>query len=210
VQCVDQAVEAVAHARSTGDQDPLGAFNRLSAADAELDRLLAEVAEQRETTERLSRTLEQALFAAQSRTKSVADYIDTRRGTVGAEARTRLAEAIRQLEAAAAKRESNVSEAIAHANGAATLAAQAQALANDDVRAAQQTFTGGGYGGGGGGDIGAMLGGILIGSVLRGGFSGGSSWGGSFGGGRGLGRSTSFGGASRSSGRNYGGRSGRF
>lgn len=212
----DQAAAAVEHARTRGQDDPLGAFHRLSAADAELDRLLAEAAQQREATERLTRTFEQALFAAQARTKAVADYIDTRRGTIGPEARTRLAEAVRQLEAATAKRDSNIAEALAHANGAATLAAQAQTLANDDVRAAQQSFTGGDYGGGSGGgsgDLGAMLGGIVIGSVLRGGFSGGSGWGGSFGGGRGLGRSTSFGGASRSSGRSYGGhggRSGRF
>ena len=63
----DAAVQAVADAQSTGTADPLGAFTKLTQADAELDRLLASVAEEREAAERLSRAFDQALFAAQSR-----------------------------------------------------------------------------------------------------------------------------------------------
>lgn len=184
----DAAVQAVSQAQSTGNSDPLGAFTRLTQADADLDRLLAEVAEERETAERLSRTFDQALFNAQSRVRAVSDYIDTRRGAIGPEARTRLAEAVRQLQAARDKRETNLNEAIAHANGAAMLAAQAQSLANSDVTAAQRHFSGP-YGGGGGGQMGAVIGGILIGNVLsgalRGGFGGGG-FGGGFGGGGGF------------------------
>ena len=66
-----------------------------------------------------SAALDQALFAAQSRVQAVSDFIDTRRGSIGPEARTRLAEAVRQLEAAQDKRATNLNEAIAHANGAA-------------------------------------------------------------------------------------------
>ncbi|UXA11669.1 TPM domain-containing protein [Mycobacterium sp. SMC-8] len=189
----DAAVQAVSHAQSTGSSDPLGAFTQLTQADAELDRLLAEVAQERETIERLSRTFDQALFNAQSRVRAVSDYIDTRRGAVGPEARTRLAEAVRQLQAARDKRETNLNEAIAHANGAAMLAAQAQSLANSDVTAAQRHFNGPyGGGGGGGGQMGAVIGGILIGNLLSGalrggfgggGFGGGFSGGGGFGGG---------------------------
>ena len=92
----------------------------------------------------------------------------------------------RRAQAAQDKRDTNLSEAIAHANGAARLAAQAQSLANADVTAAQQHF-GGPYGrGGGGGQTGAVIGGILIGNLLsgalRGGFGGGG-FGGGFGGG---------------------------
>ncbi|QRZ05128.1 TPM domain-containing protein, partial [Mycolicibacterium austroafricanum] len=168
----DAAVQAVSQAQSTGNSDPLGAFTRLTQADADLDRLLAEVAEERETAERLSRTFDQALFNAQSRVRAVSDYIDTRRGAIGPEARTRLAEAVRQLQAARDKREANLNEAIAHANGAAMLAAQAQSLANSDVTAAQRHFSGP-YGGGGGGQMGAVIGGILIGNVLSGVLRGG-------------------------------------
>lgn len=184
----DAAVQAVSHAQSAGSTDPLGAFTRLTHADAELDLLLADVAQERETAARLSRTFDQALFNAQSRVRAVSDYIDTRRGAIGPEARTRLAEAVRQLQAAQDKRATNLTEAIAHANGAATLAAQAQSLANSDVAAAQQHFNGPYGGGGGGGQMGAVIGGILIGNVLsgvlRGGFGGGG-FGGGFGGGGG-------------------------
>ncbi len=203
----DATAAAIDKAQKNGATDPLGAFTQLSAADAELDRLLATVTEERQALERLNRTYEQALFSAQSRVRGVSDFIDTRRGSIGPEARTRLSEAVRQLQAAQDKRATNLTEAIAHANGAATLAAQAQSLANDDVRAAQRSYTSG-YSGGGGSDMGAVIGGIVIGNILsgalRGGFSGG------FGGGRGMGRSTSFGGSSRSSGRSYSGGGGRF
>nr|MCH9736558.1 TPM domain-containing protein [Actinomycetes bacterium] len=138
----DAAVQAVSHAQSTGDSDPLGAFTQLNQADAELDRLLAEVAQERETTERLSRTYDQALFNAQSRVRSTSDYIDTRRGVVGPEARARLSEAERQLQAAQDKRSTNLTEATAHANSAAMLAAKAQSLANADVAAAHRRFNG--------------------------------------------------------------------
>ncbi|WP_158167191.1 TPM domain-containing protein [Mycolicibacterium smegmatis] len=214
----DAAVQAAGEAKSNGTADPLGTFTRLTQADADLDQLLATVHEQREAAERLARTLEQAIFTAQSRITAVSDYIGTRRGSIGPEARTRLAEATRQLEAAQAKRTTNPNEAVAHANGASTLAAQAQSLANDDVRAAQRTYTS--HHGGGGADIGAVLGGIIIGNVLRGGFGGGGGYGGygggfggfggGFGGGRSSGRPTSYGGSSHSSGRNYGGGGGRF
>ncbi|MFV8050877.1 TPM domain-containing protein [Mycobacterium sp. 48b] len=205
----DAAMRAADDATADGKADPLGTFTRLTKADAELDQLLAGVHEQQEAAERLARALEQALFTAQSRIKAVSDFIETRRGSIGPEARTRLAEAQRQLQAAEAKRAENPTEAVAHANGASTLAAQAQGLANDDVRAAQRSYTSQ-YGGGGGSDIGAVLGGILIGNVLRGGGGFGGGYGGSWGGGRSMGRPTSYGGASHSSGRSYGGGGGRF
>lgn len=198
----DAAVKAVGAAHGSGSADPLGAFTRLTKADADLDRLLAVLAEEQATAERLNRTLEQALFTAQSRVRAVSDYIDTRRGTIGPEARTRLAEASRQLQAAQDKRSTNVSEAIAHANSAATLAAQAQSLANADVRSAQRAYTGR-YGGGN--DMGAMMGGIIIGDILSGGMRGG------FGGGWGGGWSpTSYGGSPGGDDGGFMGGGGRF
>jgi hypothetical protein len=185
----DAAVKAVTAAQSNGAADPLGAFTQLTQADADLDRLLAGVAEEREATERLTRSYEKALFTAQSRVRSVSDYIDTRRGSVGPEARTRLNEAARQLEAAQTKSKTNITEAIAHANGAALLAAQAQQLANDDVQAGQRQYQSR-YSGGRQSDMGAMVGGIILGNILTGGFGGG------MGGGGGGWTSTSYGGSS--------------
>jgi len=176
----DAASDAVRAARATGTADPLGAFVRLTEVHANLDRLLGVVTEEQATAERLARTLDQAIFTAESRVRAVSDYIDTRRGSIGPEARTRLAEASRQLQAAYGKRATNPSEAIAHANGASTLAAQAQSLANADVESAQlayrQHYSGT--------NMGAMMGGIIIGDLLGGAMRGGFGSGGptSFGG----------------------------
>ncbi|MDV3130900.1 TPM domain-containing protein [Mycobacterium sp. 29Ha] len=186
----DAAAVAVATAQRSKSVDPLGSFTELTKADADLDRLLAAVEEEREAAERLNRALDEALFTARSRIRSVSDFIDTRRGIVGPEARTRLAEAVRHLGAAEQKGPTDPAEAIAHANGAAMLASQAQTLATADLQNAQRSYMGPGgpFGGrgGGGGNIGAMIGGILIGNILsggmRGGFGGGGFGPGSFGG----------------------------
>lgn len=200
----DAAVKAVATAQGTGAADPLGAFTLLTQADADLDRLLAGVAEERDAAERLNKSYEQALFTAQSRVRSVSDYIDTRRGSVGPEARTRFNEAVRQLDAAQSKSKTNITEAIAHANGAAMLAAQAQQLANDDVQAGQREYQTR-YRGGRQSDMGAMVGGIILGNILTGGFGGGGYSGG------GAGWSTnSYGGSSGGGGGDWVGGGGRF
>jgi hypothetical protein len=188
------ASKAVDTAQASGSTDPLGAFTQLTKADAELDRLLAEVAQERATAERLARTFDQALFTAQSRVRAVSDYIDTRRGSIGPEARTRLAEAVRQLEGAEANRSTNLNEAIAYANGASMLAAQAQSLANADLQTAQRAYTS--QYGSGNSNMGAIMGGIIIGNILGGGMGGGWS-------------STTFGGSSSSAGGFMGG-GGRF
>ncbi|MCB0924570.1 MAG: TPM domain-containing protein [Mycobacterium sp.] len=183
------AVTAVTEARSNGTADPLGTFTRLTQADADLDRLLAEVTEERAAAERMQRSYEQALFTAQSRVRSVSEYVDTRRGSIGPEARTRLNEAVRQLDAAQAKAKGDISAAIAHANGASLLAAQAQHLANADVRAGQRQFQS--HYRGGQSDMGAMIGGIILGNILSGGFGRG----GGFSGGGGGWTSTTYGGS---------------
>jgi uncharacterized membrane protein YgcG len=200
----EAAVKAVADAQSSGAADPLGAFTKLTQADADLDRLLATIAEEREATERLGRALDQALVTAQARVQGVSDFIDTRRGSIGPDARTRLAEAVRQLQGAQDKKSANLNEALAHANGASLLAAQAQELANRDAQVAQRAYTGR-HPGSGGSNMGAVLGGIVIGDLLSGGLRGG------LGGGLGGGgwSPTSFGGSGSSGGWGGGG-GGRF
>ena len=179
---------------SRGTSDPLSAFAALTKADAELDRMLTTVAQEQANAERLRRSFEQALFTAESRVRAVSEYIDTRRGSIGPEARTRLAEARRQLEAAHDRKSASLTDAIAYANGASTLAAQAQSLANADVQSAQRAYTRRADS-----DTGAVLGGIIIGDLLSGGLRGGfGGW-----------SPTSFGG-SRSSGGGFMGGGGRF
>jgi hypothetical protein len=182
----DAAVQAVSHAQSSGSADPLGAFNQLTAADGDLDKLLATIVEETAAAQRLRQSYDQALMAAQSRMRGVSDFIDTRRGSIGSEARTRLAEAKRHLDAAQAAVDTDLPGAINHANSAADLAAQAQSLAHDDVRSAQRAYADMHRGS----DNGAMLGGIIIGNILSGAMRGGG------GGGGGGWSSTTFGGSS--------------
>jgi predicted nucleic acid-binding Zn-ribbon protein len=182
----DAAVTAADSARSSGSTDPLSAFAKLTRADADLTRRLAALAEEQATAEQLNRSYEQALFTAESRVRAVSEYIDTRRGSVGPEARTRLAEAKRQLQAAHDKQTTNLIEATAYANGASAWAAYAQSLANADVQSAQRAYSRRG----GGNETGALIGGIIISDLLRGGMGSGmgggwipTSFGGSSGGG---------------------------
>jgi predicted nucleic acid-binding Zn-ribbon protein len=193
----DAAVTAADSARGSGSADPLGVFAKLTKADADLTRLLAALAEEQATAERLNRSYEQALFTAESRVRAVSEYIDTRRGSIGPEARTRLAEAKRQLQAAHDKRTTNLIEATAYANGASAWAAYAQKLANADVQSAQRAYSRRG----GGNDTGALIGGIIISDLLSGGMRGGlgGGW-----------IPTSFGGSSSSSGGSFMGGGGRF
>lgn len=191
----DAAARAVESARAGGSDDPLGAFGQLTKADAGLNELLATLAQEQATAEQLNRSLEQALFTARSRVGAVSDYIDARRGSIGPDARTRLAEAKRHLQAAGDKGATNPTEAIVHANAASTLAAHAQSLANGDVQTAQRVYTRRG-----GSDMGAMLGGIIIGDLLSGGMRGGfGGW-----------SPTSFGGSPSSSDGGFMGGGGRF
>jgi predicted nucleic acid-binding Zn-ribbon protein len=199
----DAAARALDAAHTGGSADPLASFTALAKANAELNRLLATVIEEQAAAQRLTRTLEQALSTAQSRVHAISDYIDNRRGSVGPEARTRLSEASRQIDAAQATKATDLNQAITYANNAASLAAQAQSLAESDVQSAQMAYSSR-YGTGD--HTGAMMGGIIIGDLLGGGFGGGWGGGGGFGGGWGP---TSFGGSDSSDGGFMGG-GGRF
>ena len=85
------------------------------------------------------RSLGQALSTADARLRQISDYVARHRESIGADAQTRLEDAKRHLAAARGKEASNELEAIAYANEASTLAAQAQTLANADVLAAHRT-----------------------------------------------------------------------
>jgi predicted nucleic acid-binding Zn-ribbon protein len=192
----DAAARALDDARGGGSADPLSAFVRLTQADTVLDRLLATLANEEANADRLNRSFEQAVFTAESRVRGVSEYIDTRRGSIGADARTRLEEAKRHLQAAQGKKSTNIAEAIAHANVASTLAAQAQSLANADVQSAEHAYARRR----GGNDTGALLGGIIVGDLLSGGLRGGlGGW-----------SPTSFGGSSGTSDGGFMGGGGRF
>ncbi|OBI24278.1 YgcG family protein [Mycobacterium sp. E2497] len=80
----------------------------------------------------------QALSTADTRLRQISDYVARHHDSVGAGALARVDEAKGHFAAAQAKEANNAAEAIAHANRASTLAAQAQTLANADVLAAHR------------------------------------------------------------------------
>lgn len=79
--------------------------------------------------------LDQALSRADARVRQIGDYVARHKRSIGAEAKAQFDEAKKHLAAAHAKKATD-QEAIAQANAASTLAAQAQELANADVLAA--------------------------------------------------------------------------
>ncbi len=166
--------------------DPLTALSNLTSAEAALDAALAPAREAAEQDRRTRAMLGDLLGRVGSQVRAVNDFIETRRGAVGPEARTRLAEAIRLLTQATQTQTADPRGALAAAQQAEQLAQQAQAFAQRDVQTweSQQRGPGGVGGGMNAGSL--VLGGILLDSALRGGrggFSGGGFSGGGFSGG---------------------------
>nr|WP_105032724.1 TPM domain-containing protein [Arthrobacter ruber] len=183
IAAAQAAAATVRQERQNARSNPLALLQRLEAAHAQLDAALGGVRDQAENNRRAQDSLQHAIIAAQSGISGTADYIRARRGGVGSEARTRLAEAERNLDYAVDLQRSDPVTALSHAQQASMLADQAAQLAEQDVDGFGRGGMGmGGYGGrGGDGMGGALLGGILLGSVLNGGGFGGGF--GGFGGG---------------------------
>lgn len=193
-----------ARANLTGTQKrPLVTLQALEAANAQIDGVVQGVRDAQAQAQRAQQMLGQQMTQAQAQVSAAEDYITSRRGAIGAEARTRLAEAGSSLVQAQQLQASDPQQALQHAQRANQLAGQAIQYAQNDVGAfggGQGGFGGGGQSGGGdGGMLGAVLGGIVINSLLGGGGGGGRSSGGMGGLGGLLGGGGS-GGGSRSSG----------
>ncbi|WP_426225480.1 TPM domain-containing protein [Pseudarthrobacter sp. DSP2-3-2b1] len=199
---VEQALAQVKAEIQGGKIDPIATLQRVESAHQALDQSLTGIRDKQEQARRAQASLQQTIMSAQAQISATSDYITARRGGVGTEARTRLAESQRNLDYALSISRNDPVTALTYAQQAHALAAQAAQLAQADVDNfggyANQGFGGGGMfggrGGGGGGLGGAILGGILINSILNGG--GGAGWGGghSDGGGWGGGDGGGFGG----------------
>jgi hypothetical protein len=210
-----QQVDAARASLSGGARRPLQTLQGLEAANAQIDGVVAGVRDAEAKAQRAQQMIGQQILQAQAQVSAAEDYIVARRGAIGAEARTRLAEAGAALVQAQQLQAANPEQALQYAQRANQLAGQAIQYAQNDVNAFQGPgssgmFGGGGGTSGGGGMLGAVLGGIVINSILGGGGgSGGSSGGlgGMLGGGGGGGRISpgSFGGGG-TRGRRGGGR----
>jgi hypothetical protein len=223
------SADAALHPADGTLPDPLAALRQLEEADIALEQALGVARDASEQARRAAAGLDQALLTARSGIAAAGDFITTRRGAVGAEARTRLAEAQRHLDAAVAQGRADPVGALREAQLAGSLAQQALQQAQSDVQGWGGGYGGGqgpgGYGGGfgpggfaGGGRGGVDLGSLVLGGILFGGGgrgSGGGYGGGGFGGfgggsgGRSSGggrRSGSFGGSGSRGRRGSGGR----
>ena len=193
--------------------NPIELVQILEATNASMDAALQGARDAELQAQRLNQALSQSMQAARSQVSAADDFITARRGAVGAEARTRLAEAARLTAQAESLVPTDPAAALAVSQRAGSLAAEATAMARRDVDGFSSGndddfgdfFGGGGASrrGGSNGSMGAVLGGILIGQILGGGGGGGGMFGGGgggFGGGFGGG-----GGGRRSSGGGFGG-----
>ena len=179
---VENALAQVKAEIQGGKIDPIATLQRVETAHQSLDQALSGIRDQQEQSRRAQASLQQTIMSAQAQISATSDYITARRGGVGTEARTRLAESQRNLDYALSISRTDPVTALTYAQQAHALAAQAAQLAQTDVDhfggyANQGYGRGGMFGGGGGGGLGgAILGGILINSILNGG--GGAGWGG--------------------------------
>jgi uncharacterized membrane protein YgcG len=186
---VDAAKADIAGTR----KHPLATLKALQAVDTQLDQLVQGVRDAQERRQRAAQALGQTILQAQAQISAAEDYVASRRGAIGAPARTRLAQAGAELAQAQQLQSAQPDQALSHAQRADQLAGLALQAAQQDVGG----FAPPAAAGRGGGDMfGAVLGGILVGSLMCGGGRGrgrGGMFGGGFGGGR-IGAGGGFGG----------------
>ncbi len=190
---------------ASGNYDPIAVRRALEESDTALENALAPARAAAETRRRAEALLATATDAARASIQAADDFITTRRGAVGADARTRLAEAQRRFAAGQSAEDPVV--ALEHMQAADHLSDQANSLAQQDeanYRNSQQMS--GGSSSGGLSNV--ILGGILINAMTQGasGLGGAGRGGGVKLPGRGAGPGSFGGGATR--GRRSGG--GRF
>lgn len=203
----EAALTSATEAEQATPPDPLAALRLIDEADDALDRGLVDARDAQVRATKATAALEQTLLTARSAVAAADDFIGTRRGAVGTDARTRLAEAQRHL--AQARAGGDPTAALGEAQAADSMARQALQLAQSDVSRWSGPSSGGG-------SLGVDLGSLVLGGILSGGlgggrgggFGGGGFGGGGFGGGGGGGRSPGSFGGSGTRGRRGGG--GRF
>lgn len=180
----EQAVAAARAGLAAPTTDPVATLRRLQQTDAALDRALADSRAAAERVARARALLDHALAVARAEVAAAGDYVTTRRGAVGGQARTWLSAAQGRLAEAQALTEADPVAALAAAQEAHRLASEAIRAAYSDV---EDWAPAGTWGGGyrrGGPDIGDALLGAMLGGILAGGAGHRShgGWGGGFGG----------------------------
>ncbi|WP_243224886.1 hypothetical protein [Microbacterium sp. CIAB417] len=182
VAALEQALESLAPSGSRND--PFAELSRLRTANTALDDAIAKARHRAENPLPSVEHVQHALDDADRQLGVARSLIAGHRGWIGADARTRLAEAerLRTDVPTLLPAEDTREQALATARRVAQLASEALQLAQRDIdssRPQQQNddwgggWGGGGWGGGrrggGGGDLASgILGGLVIGSILDG------------------------------------------
>lgn len=115
--------------------DPLAGLQRIAAAEASLDVALASLRDATEVKARASALLRDTLGRVDEQLRQTADFVATRRGAVGATARTRLAEAVRLADDARSLQPTDPAAALVEAQRATALVQEAARLARADADA---------------------------------------------------------------------------
>lgn len=205
-QTIATTQQSIQHAQRllvSAPQAPAQAVAMLDAANTNIDTVVARVRSEQEAYARLIRSLDSTINSAAAQIRTTDNFIANRRGAVGAEARTRLADAVTALDTARSLRSSDPTSALNAARHAEQRATQALTAARNEYSYGSSQSRGS--------DVaGAVLGGILINSLLGGGGGSRSSGGSIFGGGSSRGgggfSAGSFGGSSSGGRRGGGGR----
>ncbi|WP_418276883.1 hypothetical protein ACNHYB_02940 [Isoptericola jiangsuensis] len=174
---VDAAVDSLQEALDAlpapgAPADPVGSLTRVRQASTALDDAVRRRLEHDGRTRRAAAQLTPALDDAARQIATARAVVEDYRAPVGPDARTRLAEAEREL--AAARTLSEPEQAVDTARRAASLAAEAATLAHRDIaRASHGQHWGAQHAGGrprggvgGSGAFGAVLGGMVLGGIL--------------------------------------------
>ena len=129
IEGLEKAIAAIAKAKRPSD--PIAQLDALNEAIAELDTALASARNQKQRLQHAKAALVGTLVSAQSQIAAVRGFITAGGGAVGADARTRLHEAERELTVARA--EVDPVDALDAARRAVTHARDADALARYDA-----------------------------------------------------------------------------
>ena len=214
---VREQVDAARTRIATPGEDPLAVLTHLETTNTMFDGVLGTARDAAERTRRAAAQVQERIAQGHAEIQGAQDYINSRRGAVGAAARTRLAEAAANLARAESLAGTDPEQALVLAQTARGGAAEAVHLAQGDLSSysgGTGGLLGGSRSGGGMGDaiIGSLIGNMLAnagrssrgygGSSRRssGGWGGGSRSSGGFGGGGGRSSRGSSGGRSSRSG----------
>ncbi len=146
---------------ASAKNDPITSLARIEQLRARLGEGLATARDTQTQIAKAQAALERALASARSEIATAEQFITTRRGAIGADARTRVSEAHRHLAHAVALATTDPAAALREAEQASDLARLASTQAQQDLVGFRTSGVGRSHPSGGDAVLGAVLGGLL-------------------------------------------------